>query len=142
MSAKLKMRRDTYRYIESEIRMFNETAREYKRRRSELLTDQHQPDEAQSSSKPNTVSSPTERYAIRLVDDRRLARLQNVMEAIEDVYERSSDDHKKFIEMNYWQKPRARTIEGIAVELNVSVRTIYRLRNEIVYSVAKLMGLY
>lgn len=142
MTTKMKMRRDTYRYIESEIRMFNDTAKEYQRRRSELLTDRHEQDDAQSSSKPNTVSAPTERYAIRLVDDRRLKKLQEVLEAIEVVYERSSEDHKRFVEMNYWDRPRARTIEGIAQELKVSTRTVYRLRNEIVYSIANRMGIH
>lgn len=142
MPTKLKMRRDTYRYIESEIRMFNETKKEYERRRAELLTDKNEPDDAQSSSKPNVISNPTERYAVRLVSDRRLAKLLVVISAVEDVYGASSDVHKRFIEMNYWQKPREKTIEGIAVELNMSVRNLYRLRNEIVYSVAKLMGEY
>lgn len=142
MPTKLKMRRDTYRYIESEIRMYKETKREWERRRAELLTDRHEPDDAQSSSKPNVISNPTERYALRLVADRRLTKLQTVIEAVENVYESSSEDHKRFIEMNYWQKPREKTIDGIAIELKMSVRNLYRLRNEIVYSVAKLMGEY
>src|SRR5690606_14215949 len=99
---------------------------EYKRRRSELLTDRSEQDDAQSSSKPNTVSAPTERYAIRLVDDKRLARLQEIIESVEGVYERSSREHQRFIEMNYWARPRSKTIEGIAEELNISVRTVYR----------------
>lgn len=122
--------------------MYKETKREYERRRLELLTDRHEPDDAQSSSKPNTISNPTERYAIRLIADRRLAKLQIVIEAVEDVYEAASEDHKRFIEMNYWKKPKEKTIDGIAIELNTSVRNLYRIRNEIVYSVAKLMGEY
>lgn len=142
MTTKTKMRRDTYRYIESEIRMFNETTKEYKRRRAELLTDRVEPDDAQSSSKPNTISKPTERYALRLVDDKRLGRLQEVLDAIQTVYDSSTDEHKQFIEMNYWQKPRAHTIEGIAAKMGVSNRTLYRMRNEIVYSVANRLGVY
>lgn len=137
-----KMRRDTYRYVESELRMYRETIKEYNRRRSELLTDMKEPDEAQSGSRSNVVSAPTERYAIRLVDDRRLERLRNAIEAIQTVYEECSPDHKRLIEMNYWARPRAKTIEGIAQELNVSTRTIYRYRNEVVYAVGRMMGVY
>lgn len=137
-----KLRRDTYRYTESEIRMYPETVKEYNRRKLELLTDRKETDDAQSSSKPNIISNPTERYAIRLVEDRRLTRLRNVIDAVKDVYDASSEEHKRFIELNYWARPKALTIDGIALELNVSVRTLYRFRNEIVYNVSHLMGEY
>lgn len=142
MTTKLKMNRNTYRYLESEISSFADTQKEYQRRRAELLTDRQEVDEAQSSSKPNTISNPTERYALRLVDDKRLAKLREIIEAIQTVYDASTHEHKQFIEMNYWQKPRARTIDGIAIELGVSPRTLYRMRNEIVYNLAKKLGIY
>lgn len=142
MQTKTKLNRNTYRYLESEISSFAETQKEYQRRRSELLTDRQEVDEAQSSSKPNTISNPTERHALRLVDDKRLAKLREIIEAIQTVYDASTDEHKQFIEMNYWQKPRARTIDGIAIELKVSPRTLYRMRNEVVYSLAKKLGVY
>lgn len=139
---KLKMPRDKYKYIESEIRMYHATVKEYNRRRMELLTDRSVPDDAQSSSKPNVISNPTERYATRLIEDKRLTRLKEVMDAVEDVYQSADESHVQFIELNYWSRPKALTIEGIALKMNMSVRALYNVRNEIVYSVSHLMGEY
>ncbi len=139
---KLKMPRDKYKYIESEIRMYHTTLKEYTRRRAELLTDRSEPDDAQSSSKPNVISNPTERYAIRLVEDKRLSRLKEVIDAVEDVYKDASERHVQFIELNYWSRPKALTMDGIALKMNMSVRVLYKMRNEIVYNVSRLMGEY
>ena len=133
-----KLDRTTYKYIESEIRHYKQTMNEYKVRRQEILYDRNGAEAVGGRS--NLPSSPTERYALRLVEDRRISRLRTTVDAIETVLESMNDDQQKFVDMYFFAKPQTKTIDGIAYEMGVSRRTLFRIRDEIVYSVAKLMG--
>ncbi|MBD7984423.1 transcriptional regulator [Sporosarcina sp. Sa2YVA2] len=133
-----KLDRTTYKYIESEIRHYHHTLKEYKNRRQEILYDRNGAEAVGGGS--NLPSSPTERYAIRLVEDRRISRLRTTVDAIETMLESCDKEHKDFVQLYFFAKPQTKTFDGIACELNVSRRTLFRMRDEIVYSVAKLMG--
>lgn len=136
----MKLDRDTYKYIESEIRGYNRTLKEYNERRQEILY--NKTEDPGEGGKGNEISRPTERYAMKLVEDRRLGRLRVTVDAIESVMEECPEKHRKFIQLYFHDKPQTKTFDGIAYELEVSRRTLFRIRDEIVYSVAKMMGEY
>lgn len=136
----MKLDRSKYKYIESEIRAYPTTLKEYNHRRQEILYDRT--GEPQEGGKGNAVSRPTERYALQLVEDRRLGRLRVKVDAIETVMQECSEKHRQFIQLYFHDKPQTKTFDGIAYELDVSRRTLFRIRDEIVYSVAKKMGEY
>lgn len=133
-----KLDRTTYKYIESEIRHYKQTLKEYKDRRQEILYDRNGAEAVGGSS--NLPSSTTERYAIRLIDDRRISRLRMTVDAIESMLESCNEEQKRFVDLYFFARPQTKTIDGIACEMNVSRRTLFRIRDEVVYSVAKLMG--
>lgn len=134
----MKLDRSTYKYIESEIKHYHHTINEYQNRRQEILHDRNGADQVGGQS--NLPSSTTERYAIRLIDDRRISRLRTTVDAIESVLDACNDEQMNFINLYFFTRPQTKTIDGIADELNISRRTLFRMRDEIVYSVAKLMG--
>lgn len=134
----MKLDKATYKYIEAEIKHYHQTLNEYQIRRQEILHDRNGADLVGGQS--NLPSSSTERYAIRLIDDRRIARLRTTVDAIETVIESCNDEQSDFLNLYFFTRPQTKTIDGIANELNISRRTLFRMRDEIVYSVAKLMG--
>lgn len=133
-----KLDRTTYKYIESEIKHYRQTLKEYQDKRQEILYDRNGAESVGGRS--NLPSSSTERYAIRLIDDRRIARLRTTVDAIESMLESCSEEQRKFVDLYFFAKPQTKTFDGIAFEMGVSRRTLFRLRDEVVYSVAKLMG--
>lgn len=134
----MKLDKSTYKYIESEIKHYYKTLEEYQDRRQELLYDRNGPDQVGGQS--NLPSSTTERYALRLMDDRRITRLRTTVDAIETVIDSCNGDQKRFMNLYFFKRPQTKTMDGIAEELNISRRTLFRMRDEVVYTVAKLMG--
>lgn len=134
----MKLDKSTYKYIESEIKHYYKTLEEYRNRRQELLHDRNGPDQVGGQS--NLPSSTTERYALRLMDDRRITRLRTTVDAIETVIDSCNCEQKRFINLYFFKRPQTKTMDGIAEELNISRRTLFRMRDEVVYTVAQLMG--
>lgn len=134
----MKLDKSTYKYIESEIKHYHQTLKEYQNRKQEILHDRNGADQVGGQS--NLPSAPTESYALRLIDDRRMTRLRVTVDAIESVLSSCNQKQSDFVRLYFFAKPQKKTIDGIASDLDISRRTLFRMRNEIVYSVAKLMG--
>ena len=61
----------------------------------------------------------TEVMATRLLTNKMLRNLEEMVEAVEYVYNRLSDDRKKVIELKYWNKDRKLKMEQIASECHM-----------------------
>lgn len=133
-----KLRRSTFRQLESELYDYQQTLKRIKERRDELMSDPAKEEGMPSS--PSAPSSPTERYATRLTMDRQLQELERVADAIEHVYNICDKDRKQLIHLKYWTKPQTLSWEGIAQKLNIGRTTAFRWRDEIIQAMGEQLG--
>lgn len=85
------------------------------------------------------VGDPTLAKTIKLLTSKRLKRLSETYEAVGRVLSVLSPEQLRFVEMKYWQ--REYTDYGIWQRLNISKRTLYRWRDQILTAIAAEMGL-
>lgn len=88
----------------------------------------------------NTPSDSVGAAVSRLTSNKRLNTLTEVAEAIRTVYERQEPSKQKLIKLRYWTKPQLLTWDGIAMEIGVSRRQAMRWRDEIVVTIALMLG--
>ncbi|EJD80601.1 prophage L54a, transcriptional regulator, RinA family [Staphylococcus epidermidis NIHLM095] len=78
--------------------------------------------------------------ATRLLTNKMLRNLEEMVEAVEYVYNRLSDDRKKVIELKYWNKDRKLKMEQIASECHMHRNTVSSIRRNFVKAVAMHVG--
>lgn len=137
-----KLRKNTFRHIETELYCYHETLKYIEQRRMELTSDYVEQHDVPINSEPTQYNSQTERYASRLLMDKRLQETQRIVQAIERVYTLCDDNKQKLIRLKYWTKPQLKTWEGISQELCVGRMTAFRWRDEIVQAIAENLGWY
>ncbi|MEJ8548179.1 transcriptional regulator [Brevibacillus borstelensis] len=140
MSAQTKIKKGTFQHVESELYAYHETRKEIVRLKNEILYSNSSADENVGGGKGNIPGDPTGRTAILLTSHKKLEQLQMIVDAIESVVERLTDDRKKLLRLRYWDKPQILTWDGIAAELHVSRRTAVNWRDEIVRAIAEKLG--
>lgn len=140
MSALVKIRKGTFQHIESELYAYHDTRKEIVRLKNEILYCRSSSDENVGGGKGNLPGDPTGRTAVLLTSHKKLEQLQNIVDAIENVVDRLTEDRKKLIRLRYWDKPQILTWDGIAAELHVSRRTAMNWRDEIVRAIAEKIG--
>lgn len=140
MSALVKIRKGTFQHIESELYAYHDTRKEIVRLKNEILYCRSSSDENVGGGKGNLPGDPTGRTAVLLTTHKKLEQLQNIVDAIEKVVDRLTEDRKKLIRLRYWDKPQILTWDGIAAELHVSRRTAMNWRDEIVRAIAEKIG--
>ena len=134
-----RVRKKTFGHIEQELYFYHDTKKEIANIRDEILHGSKGTDNPEGG-KSNLPGAPTESKAIRLMSNKALLNMQEVIEAIDEVYKTSYRGEQKFIEAFYWTKPQTLTIEGIAQHLFISKRTLYRLRHRVVHRLAMELG--
>jgi RinA family phage transcriptional activator len=79
-----------------------------------------------------------------IAEDIRIERLETIVQAINRVITQisSSNDQSylKFIQLKYWNKHEELTMDGIALKIHVSRRTVYNIRTRILYAIARELG--
>lgn len=75
---------------------------------------------------------------MKLVSSTAIIKLENTINAIETVYNQLNRDYKKFFEWSYIEKAG---IVKTCREVNISEKTYYRWKNDIIYATAKEFGL-
>lgn len=133
------MKKGTFQHIESELYGYHDTLKDIENRRQAIMYDSA-PEENSGGGRGSMVSSPTERIATLLVSDRQLQELDRIASAIEHVYNICDKDRKRLIQLKYWTRPQTKNWTGIAMDLNVSRRTAFRWRDEIVQAVGEQLG--
>ncbi|PNZ60431.1 transcriptional regulator [Staphylococcus aureus] len=133
----------TFKYIESEIYNLNENKKEIKRLRMEILN----PTKEQDS---NIVYGPlqkgepvrtTELMATRLLTNKMLRNLEEMVEAVESEYLKLPEDHKKAIRLKYWNKEKKLKMEQIGHECHMHRNTVTTIRKNFVKAVAYHAGI-
>jgi RinA family phage transcriptional activator len=134
-----KIRKSTFKHIESELFAYHDTRKEIIKLKNEIIYASAPPNNT-GGGRSNTPSDPTERTVAAILTDRRIQHLQSVVDAIEGVYERLPRDKKNLIHLYYWAKPKMLTWDGIADKLHVSGRQAQRWRDEIVQAISEKIG--
>jgi RinA family phage transcriptional activator len=135
-----KLRKATFKHIESELYSYHDTLKEINNLRKDIMFCNENDDENIGGGRNNLPSSPTERIATRLATHKRLIQLEEVTNAIYKVYTGLPEDYQKLVKLKYWTRPQTLTWEGIAEGLHVSRRQAFNWRDEIVYAVGEVLG--
>lgn len=136
----LKLKRATFKYIESELYSYKDTLKEIDRLRDEILYGNADIDENVGGGRSSLPGKPTEQIATRLLTHKTLRNLEEVANAITDVYDMVTDDHRKVIELKYFKNPHL-TWDDVAYQLNMHRNTAFKLRREVVQLIANKLGL-
>lgn len=135
-----KLKKATFKHIESELYSYHDTLREIEFLRRNIMFCKENDDENIGGGRSSLPSSPTEKIGTRLATHKKLNQLEEVAHAIEKVYTGLPEDYQKLVRMKYWTRPQLKTWEGIAGELHIGRRTAFRMRDDIVYSVSEVLG--
>lgn len=134
------LRKATFAHIESELYSYQETLKEIEFLKEEILFSKSSTDENTGGGRGSTISKPTERTATRLLTNRRLTNLTEITNAIEKVYTGLPPDHQRLVRAKYWTRPQLKTWDGIAKELHINRATAFRWRDQIIYTIAEVLG--
>lgn len=136
------MRHSTKKYLEDELFNYRQMSQYITDLRQEIMDPHKEEDENIGGGRSNSNVSTVEIKATRLVNDKRLKRVQEVKQAIETVYNESGDIQKQFLDIYYFTKPRRFTIPGVAEQLNVSESTVHRMKKSILKALADEIGIF
>lgn len=139
----MSLKRETFKYIESEVYDLPATKKEIELRRQEILYPfDEEPDSnnIKGAASVRTISDTTSNTATLLVEDRKLKRMEDVASAIMKVYDSLIDEKKEIIKLYYWQKPRLLTWDGVAEKTHTPKRTALRWRRSFIHDIAKELG--
>lgn len=135
-----KIKKATFKHIESELYSYKETKKEIQRLRQEIMNPyDDDPDENIGSSGTSTPGRPTERMATRLLTHKTLRNLEEIIEAIDYAYNLVSEDHRRVINAKYWSGKRMNW-DGVADEVNMHKNTAMKLRKDVVMLIADKIG--
>ncbi|MBP2656206.1 MAG: phage transcriptional regulator, RinA family [Firmicutes bacterium] len=134
----MKLRREIRLYIEAELRDYYQTKADLLEAQNDIMLEGHINDG--SGIRGTSIYRPTEAKTMRLFTNKRIRRMQQVIEAIERVINMLPEEKHRLVELRYWQKSRKLTDEGIALELNCDRRTVYRWAEGILLAIAIELG--
>lgn len=140
MTVANKLKKATFKHIESELYSYHDTLKEISNLRKDIMFCSENDDENIGGGRNNLPSSPTERIATRLATHKRLIQLEEVTNAIYKVFQGLPEDYQKLVRLKYWTRPQTLTWEGIADKLYITSRQAMRWRDEIVYTIAEVLG--
>lgn len=140
MTTASKLKKPTFKHIESELYSYHETLKEIQFLRNDIMFTKENDDENVGGGRGSYISSPTEQIGTRLATHKRLNKLEEIANAIEKVYTGLPGTHRNLIELKYWKKPQIYTWNGIADKLYVSKRQAMRWRDEIIFSISEVLG--
>lgn len=135
------MRKSTINYLESELRDYPNYNKHVAQLRNEILNPWTPSDENIGGGRSNTNVSTVERTVTRLTTDKRLLQLDRMMNAIERVYNESTEQQKEFMELYYFQKQRKYTVLGIADNLCISKTVLYEYKKDVLKRLADELGM-
>lgn len=140
MTVEDKMRKATFKHVESELFAYKDTLKEIEQLRLNIMHCNESDDENIGGGRSSQPSAPTERIATRLMTNKQLGKLEEIAGAIRKVYTTAPDHHKSLIHLKYWDRPQRFTWDGIAEQLHVSKRQAMRWRDEVVYAICRELG--
>ena len=130
----------TFKQIEIILQEYPRYEDYIKRREEELLNPYTPQDTNQGGGKSNRTSDTTAVKAITLADDRILQRIRFQYRAVKRTYDSADEDTQDIIEEYYFKQPRTKTWDGIALQVNSSKRTCFRIRKAFFSRLADELG--
>lgn len=131
------MRRETFRYLEAELRDYPQTVYMLQTMTRDLL----------SRPSPGVIpvfsvgrSDPTGRQATALLSHRLIQQAQRITQAISAVWRVLDSPQKRLIRLRYWRTPPA-SWAMISAELKVSESTCRWWRKRIIDAIAEELGM-
>ena len=131
----------TFKQIEIILQEYPRYEAYIKRREEELLNPYTPEDTNQGGGKSNRTSDTTAVKAITLADDRILQRIKFQYQAVKRTYDSADEITQDIIEEYYFKQPRTKTWDGIALQVNSSKRTCFRIRKAFFSKLADELGL-
>lgn len=128
----------TRRHIENLLRSYKEMYKEYEELRQDILNESPLPPDGMPRG--GETSDPTHGKVVRLMSNPRLRNMEVTIRAISNVMACLPPEKVRLIELKYWARPQILTDEGIAIELNCGVATVYRWTNRVIEDVAYELG--
>lgn len=136
------MDRATKQYIEKQLEDYPKMEEYITQRRIELKYPGNVKDDNTDAPRGTGVGNPTERIVITLDSDKRLNQLEKTKKAVEKVLNQLDNSAYSLVELKYWKKPQTLTWTGIALEVGYSRRQCFNVRDSIIESIAKELGLH
>ena len=134
-----KLKRATFRYIESELYDYKDTLKEIKVLREQIIHESGE-DENCGGGSSNLPGQPTERTATKLLTHKTLQNLVNTANAITEAYEVVSDEHRSIIDLKYFKNQHLYW-DDVAYQLSMHRNTVFKYRREFIILVANKLGL-
>lgn len=135
------MRKGTYSFIEQTLLDYNEIDKHIKNRVEEITYPVSIPDDNIGGSSAGTISNPTERLAVTIIDDMLISNLNRTKNVVDEVLEGLEPDARKVIYLYYIDSPRKYTWTGVALESNFSESYCRKIRNIVFDRIAKKLGM-
>lgn len=134
------MDRNKFNFITSLLYDYPKTD-EYIKQRTEELMYPYNPnhDENIGGGRSNITDNPVERMAINIATDRRLTALDRNKKIIDQCLDQCSWETYKIIDTVYFK--RAKSVEGVAMEIPLSASQVRRLRQQFFERVADELGI-
>jgi RinA family phage transcriptional activator len=135
-------KKDVFKRVEAILYSYPQMKKEIQTIREHIMFDKEEVDENVGGGRPSLPGKPTERIATRLATNKRLEQLEQIVKAIDDVYQSLPYEYKRLIQLRYWTSRKYRweqklTWERIADELHVSRRKAFLMREEIIEAIAR-----
>ena len=130
----------TFKQIEIILREYPRYEDYIKKREEELLYPYQTQDTNQGGGKSNRMSDTTAVKAITLADDRILQRIKFQHQAVKRTYDSADEITQDIIGEYYFKQPRTKTWDGIALQVNSSKRTCFRIRKAFFSKLADELG--
>lgn len=136
----IKVRKGTFKHIESELFAYHDTRKEIIRLRNDIMYPSKQQDDNIGGGRSSMTSDPTGRAVSALTANARLVHMESLVHSIECVYERLPEEKKRLINLYYWSRPQLLSWEGIAQLLHINRATAFRWRDEIIFALTDRIG--
>lgn len=125
-----------YKYIDYELQHYEENKKKLEELRLDIIDSSPEPSDGQPRG--NSTGNPTEQKGIKLISSTVLLKIENTIKVIDKVYNQLNDEYKLFFDWNY---KKCVGVVKTCIEVNISERTYYNMRDKIVYNVGIEMGL-
>lgn len=126
-----------YKYIEYELYHYEQYKEEIQNERERIIEGYSSLSDGMPRS--NTISNPTERKGISLVESTSILSMQRIIRAIDNTLKRLTPMHKEIFNMCYIDGRDDRI--KMSDELHVSYETFNRYKSALIICVAKELGI-
>lgn len=125
-------------YLENKFKLYPKYPSMIARRRAELEC-RKEVDESLSTSKSN-YGNHEENKRVKILGDYRINNYHRLYKGVEETLDELKPEKRKLIEDRYWGEHSWKNWKEYAESINYSVRSAYRLRDEVLAIFAEKIG--